>query len=118
MHRDYAPKGVKFYFVYKTLAHPGRGGYIDPLSLKDRLQHIQEAKRKFKGVTIPWLCDNMSNELKQALGGLNNPEFVFDAEGKIVQLRDWSSPTELRADLEKLVGPVSEPTRVDDLEGR
>ena len=64
---------------------------------------------------MPWLCDNMSDDLKKALGGLNNPEFVFDPEGKIVRLRDWSSPKDLRADLEKLVGPVSNPTEVADL---
>jgi hypothetical protein len=69
-------------------------------------------------MTVPWLCDNMSNELKNALGGLNNPEFIFDPDGKIVRLRDWSSPAQLRADLERLVGPVAEPTRVDDLHVR
>ncbi len=57
----------------------------------------------------------MSNELKRALGGLNNPEFIFDPQGKIVRLRDWSSPTRLRADLEELVGPVANPTNADEL---
>jgi hypothetical protein len=80
--------------------------------------HLKEATRTFKGTTIPWLCDNPANDLKTALGGLNNPEFVFDREGKIVRLRDWSSPAELRADLEQLVGPVAKPTRVEDLELR
>jgi len=64
---------------------------------------------------MPWLCDNMSNELKKALGGLNNPEFLFDPQGKIVSLRDWSSPKDLRADLVRFVGAVTTPTRVEDL---
>lgn len=64
---------------------------------------------------MPWLCDNMSNELKKTLGGLNNPEFLFDPQGKIVSLRDWSSPKDLRADLVRFVGAVTTPTRVEDL---
>lgn len=115
MYRDYAAKGVKFYYVYKTLAHPGRDGYVDALTIEDRLQHVRAAMRKLKGMTLPWLCDNMSNDLKKALGELNNSEFIFDPDGKIVRLRDWSSPTQLRADLEQLIGRIDKPTRVSDL---
>ena len=85
IYRDYASKGVQFYFVYKTLAHPENDGYLNLLTLTERLMHIQEAKRTFKGATLPWLCDNMANDLKKALGGLNNPEFISDPEGKIVR---------------------------------
>ncbi len=106
---------MRFFFVYKALAHPESDGYLNPLSLEERLLHVREAQRSFKGVSMPWLCDNMSNELKKTLGGLNNPEFLFDPEGKIVSLRDWSSPKDLRADLVRLVGTVSTPTRVEDL---
>lgn len=115
MYRDYAPKGVQFHFVYKTLAHPENNGYVNPVTTEERLLHIREAKRIFDGVTIPWLCDNMQNDLKHQLGGLNNPEFIFDPKGKIVRLRDWSSPDELRADLEQLVGRAAKTTSVRDL---
>ncbi|MFT6179569.1 MAG: hypothetical protein ACJA1W_001917 [Akkermansiaceae bacterium] len=64
---------------------------------------------------MPWLCDNMAGDLEKALGGANNSEFIFDPDGKIVVLRDWSSPRQLRADLEKLVGPVEKATSVADL---
>lgn len=60
----------------------------------------------------------MSNELKNALGGLNNPEFVIDPDGKIVRLRDWSNPALLRVDLEELVSPVVTVTRIEDLDLR
>lgn len=115
VYRDYAPKGVTFHFVYKTLAHPENNSYINPVTVDERLLHIREAKRVFAGITIPWLADNMENELKNKLGGLNNPEFVFDPHGKIVRLRDWSSPEQLRRDLEQLVGPVKKTTHVRDL---
>ena len=115
MYRDYAPKDVQFHFIYKSLAHPENNGYVNPITVEERLLHIREAKRVFEGTTIPWLADNMQNDLKVKLGGLNNPEFIFDPEGKIVRLRDWSSPDQLREDLEKLVGPVEKTTSVRDL---
>jgi len=33
---DYAPKGVKFYYMYKALAHPELDGYVNPFTLKIR----------------------------------------------------------------------------------
>ena len=31
--RDYTPKGVQFYYLYKQLAHPELSNYIDPFDL-------------------------------------------------------------------------------------
>ena len=117
MYRDYAPKGVKFYYVYKTLAHPETNRYVNPFSLEERLLHVREAKDTL-GTEVPWLCDNMTNDLRHDLarGGVNNPEFIFDPEGKIVVMRDWSKPELLREDLQRLVGPVERPTTVADLD--
>lgn len=116
IHRDFASKDVNIYFIYKTLAHPegGKKSYVQPFTIEERLAHIKEAKKTL-GSTIPWICDNMDNELKRALGSANNSEFVFDPEGKVVRLRDWSNPQLLRQDLEELVGKVDKPTRVTDL---
>ncbi len=112
---DYAPKGVQFYYVYKSLAHPELHGYVGPVTLEERLMHIREAKRTL-GTKIPWLCDNMNNDLKHAIGDANNSEFVLDPEGKIVVMRLWSDPDKLREDLARLVGPVEKPTTVADLD--
>ena len=89
IYRDYAPKGVKFYYLYKSLAHPGLMGYVGPVTLKERLMQIQEAKRTL-GMEIPWLCDTMGNDLKHAIGDASNSEYVLDPQGKIVRARDWS----------------------------
>ncbi len=111
---DYAPKGVTFYYIYKTLAHPERDGYVQPITLEERLMHIKEAKSRL-GTKIAWLADSMSNDIKHAFGGSPNAEFIIGPDGKIVVSRSWSSPAELRKDLSKLVGPVQNPTRVSDL---
>ena len=114
MYRDYAPQGVKFYYIYKALAHPEKDGYIQPYSLEERLMHVKEAQRTL-GSEITWLCDSISNDLKHALGDAPNSEFVIGPDGKVLASRNWSRPDELRKDLEKFVGPVKNPTRVSDL---
>ncbi len=117
MYRDYAPKGVRFYYIYKSLAHPETNGYVTPYTLEERLQHVKEAQRKL-ATGVSWICDSMANDLKHALGDAPNSEFVIDPDGKIVRLRSWSSPELLRKDLVDLVGPVANPTRVADLPAR
>ena len=113
--RDYAPKGVKFYFVYKALAHPEWDGYIQPFTLEERLMQVAEAKRTLHS-SFTWIVDAMDNRMKHAMGSRPDSEFVFDPNGVIVRARDWSDPKELRKDLETLVGPVDNPTTIADLE--
>lgn len=113
-YRDYKDKGVDFYFVYKALAHPQGNGFVRPTTIKERLTHIQTAKKSL-GTTIPWLADSMDNEFKHAMGDRPNSEFVIGPEGTIVRMRDWSSESALRADLTELVGPVENPTDPRDL---
>ncbi|MBC7852548.1 MAG: hypothetical protein IAF94_03845 [Pirellulaceae bacterium] len=57
----------------------------------------------------------MDNRLKHALGERPNSEFVIDPLGKLVRKRAWSNPTELRKDLEELVGHVDKITLPEEL---
>lgn len=111
---DYAPKGVQFYYIYKALAHPETNGYVTPFTLEERLMHVQEARRRL-GSQFTWLCDNMDNDLKHALGDAPNSEFVVDPDGKIVRRRAWSDPEQLRKDLAELVGAVEPATTIEQL---
>jgi len=116
VHRDYAPKGVKFYFIYKSLAHPElAGNYVQPFTMEERLAHANQAERQL-GASIPWIVDAMDNRLKHALGNRPNSEFVIDPSGVIVRKRAWSDPIQLRNDLTELVGPVEPPTREEDIQ--
>ena len=115
IHRDYGPQGVQFYYIYKSLAHPGLNGYVTPFTLQERLHHVQEARRKL-GSEIEWLCDNMDNQVQTALGGVPNSEFVIDPQGRVIHRQAWSSPTGLRRFLEETIGPVENPTQVTDLD--
>jgi hypothetical protein len=106
---------VKFFFIYKTLAHPElAGGYVQPFTLEERLAHAKQAEKQL-GATIPWLVDAMDNRLKHALGDRPNSEFVIDPKGKIVRKRAWSHPAQVRKDLEELVGKVEKVTKEEDV---
>jgi len=115
--RDYRPQGVKFYFIYKALAHPSYQGYVAPYTLEERLAHVREARRTL-GTSIPWLVDAMDNRLKHALGDAPNSEFVMDPQGKLVRVRRWSDPEALRKDLVELVGPTKKITRPEEVKLR
>ena len=104
-------------YLYKALAHPGLNGYVNPITLEERLMHIEEAKRTV-GTEIPWVADTMANDLKRALGNRQNSEYLLDPDGLVLQARAWSNPDQLRTDLEALVGPVDAPTKVSDLDMR
>jgi hypothetical protein len=106
---------VKFYYVYKSLAHPETNNYVAPFTIEERLMHVAEAQRVI-GSRFTWLCDTMDNEIKQAFGGVPNAEIVFDPDGNVARRRGWSNPDALRDDLEQLVGSVDEPTLVEDLD--
>lgn len=115
VHRDYAPKGVKFYFIYKSLAHPElAGGYVQPFTNEERLMHVQQAQKQF-GTQIPWIVDDIDNRLKHALGDRPNSQFLISPEGVVVRKRAWSNPQQVRNDLVELVGPTDKITQVDEL---
>jgi hypothetical protein len=115
VYRDYGPKQVKFFFIYKSLAHPELdNNYIQPFTMDERLAHARQAVKQL-GAAIPWLVDPMDNRIKHALGDRANSEFVIAPDGRIVRKRAWSDPSALRRDLEELVGPVEKITQKDDI---
>ena len=106
---------MDFYYIYKPLAHPEYNNYVTPFTLEERLMHVAEAKRRL-GSSITWLADDMHNPYHEAMARTPNSELVVDLDGRIAALRSWSDPEALRADLERLVGPVEKRTRVEDLD--
>ena len=85
---------MQFYYVYKTVQHPLVNNFVAPYSLKERLMHVAEVKRRAR-TKIPWICDTMTNDVVRAFGAPNG-EYVIDPEGKIVRKRFWSNPRTLR----------------------
>ena len=116
MFTDYN-KNVNFYYVYSNIQHPETNGFVAPYSIKEKLMHVAEVKRR-TGSKIPWICDTMDNQLKATLEAGPNAEFVIDPRGVIVKKRYWSDPTTLRADLAELIGAIENPTKLEDLKTR
>ncbi len=77
--------------------------------------HVEEAKRRL-GSSVNWLADTMDNVFHNAVGRTPNSEFVIDPDGVIVARRAWSNPRELRRDMERLIGPVENPTTIAELD--
>ena len=106
---------MQFFYIYKPLAHPELNNYVSPFSIEERLMHVAEAKRRL-GTSVSWLADTMDNAYHEAVGRTPNSELVLDADGIVVARRAWSDPEALRADMERLVGAVAEPTAIADLD--
>lgn len=116
VHHDYGPKGVKFFFIYKALAHPElAGNYVQPFTNEERLAQAQQAEKQL-GTRIPWIVDAIDNRLKRAMGDRPNSQFLVNPEGVVVRKRAWSHPGLVRKDLEELVGPVEHITKEEDLQ--
>jgi hypothetical protein len=111
---DYEPKGVEFFYIYKPLAHPEYENYVRPFTIQERLMHVMEAKRRL-GSSITWLADSMDNDYFNAMGQTPNSEIVVNPDGIVVARRAWSKPEGLRKNMERIFGPVDNPTTVADL---
>jgi EF hand len=114
VYRDYGPKDVRFFFIYKSLAHPEDDAIVQPFTHEERLLHAREAKKRL-GNTIPFLVDDMDNRLKHALGDRSNSEFIVDPEGTVARKHTWSDPDQVRKDLEELVGKIEKITKPEDV---
>lgn len=105
---------VQFFFMYKSLAHPELNGYVQPVTLEERLTHVKEAQRVL-GTRIPWLSDGMDNKVRHTLGFGPNTQIVVDPDGKVVHALGWSDAEVLRRQLVSMVGDSETHTKVADL---
>jgi hypothetical protein len=115
VYQDYkATEGLQFFYLYKSLAHPEYNGYIQPVTLEERLSHITEAKRVLD-TSLTWICDGMDNAVRHTLGFGPNTQMIIDPDGKIVHALGWSDGSVLRTELVKWVGDSKTHTDVSDL---
>ena len=115
LERDFAPRGVRFLYVYKALAHPEYHHWIAPFTAEERRLQAAEAARGL-GTRIPWLVDRMDNALLRVLGHAPNAELLIGPGSRIVGRRAWNDPAALRAELAELVGAPERATRAEDLD--
>jgi hypothetical protein len=111
---DYSPKGVKFYFFYKSLRHPELDGYVQAQNLHERLLQLAEA-RKLYGTKVPWIADTIDDSLRIGLGSGSQSVWLISPQGEIVAAWARIDGAGLRAELAKVAGPVAYPTSVSAL---
>jgi len=101
-HADYANKGVRFFYIYKSLRHPELNGYIEPQNLEERLLHLAVAREKL-GTKPPWIADSMDDSIRIGLGAGANSIYIISPEGEILHGAERLRSLDLRATLAKLV---------------
>ena len=109
--RDYSPKGIRFYYIYRYLLHPENNGYIQPFNQYERAQHIRVIQKELS-TQIPWLCDVMENQTATALAPeAINSLFIFNAEGSESYAGQLSNAGDFRKALVDIAGEVENPTQ-------
>jgi len=111
---DYAPLGVKFFYVYKSLRHPELDGMVEPQNLEERLLHVAKAKQLL-GTNAPWIADSMDNSIRRSLGAGANSIYLISPKGEVLLGLSRLDGQSLRQTLETHVGKVKNPTTVADL---
>ncbi|WP_404306076.1 hypothetical protein [Neorhodopirellula lusitana] len=112
--RDYAAKGVQFFYFYKSLRHPELNGYVEAQNINERLLQLAEARRML-GTKVPWIADTIDNQIRDGLRSANNSMFVISPEGDIAFAADHLDGPALRKALVKFAGKVDRPTLASDL---
>lgn len=111
---DYAPKGVQFFFVYKSLRHPELDGYVEPQNISERLLMIKEVKKRL-GTKVPWIADAMDDNIRIALKASSQSIYLISPEGEIVQAWDKLNEQDIRKALSDKVGEAPTLTTTKDL---
>ena len=111
---DYSPKGVQFFFVYKSLRHPELDGYVEAQNISERLLMVQKVKKKLN-TKVPWIIDDMNNNIRKALNSGSQSIYLVSPDGKIVNGWGKLKEQDLRQTLSLKVGKASTLTTAEDL---
>ena len=112
---DYADKDVQFYYVFQSLRHPEREGYVQAQNTTERMLQMAEAKRKLE-TKVPWIADTIDDSFRVAMRTNSNSVFVISPDLEIVYAADRMNGDGLHQALSRIVGPVENPTSVADLD--
>lgn len=114
MQADYAPKGVQFFYFYKSLRHPELNGYVQAQNMNERLLQLEEARTKL-GTKVPWIADTLDDSMRIGLGAGPNSLYLISPEGQIIAAANRIEGNNFRQILDRLVGKVKRPTRPNEL---
>jgi hypothetical protein len=113
-YEDYAPKGVQFFYFYKSLRHPELNGYLQAQNMQERLLQLAEAREKL-GTQAPWIADTIDDSIRVGLRSGSNSIYLISPQGDILWAAAKMDAAGLRTALDQAVGSVAHPTAVSDL---
>src|SRR5947209_20320661 len=90
MAKEYAPKGVKFIFVYVREAHPGEN-YAPHRTMEQKLAHARAFQDKYN-IERPILVDDLAGSGHRLYGELPNMTYLVGRGGRILFRSDWTDP--------------------------
>jgi hypothetical protein len=90
MARAFAPKGIKFLFLYTREAHPGEN-YPAHRTFEQKLAHARAFKAEFK-TDRPILVDDLVGTAHKLYGSLPNMTYLVSRGGRVLFRADWTDP--------------------------
>ncbi|MDF7799820.1 hypothetical protein P4C99_10110 [Pontiellaceae bacterium B1224] len=113
--RDFYPKGVRFFYIYRNLRHPENNGYIRPFNVKERARQVQLAQ-ELLNTSVPWLYDPIDNPIVKALApDETSGVLIFSRNGEEEYQGEISDNDSFRSKLTELAGTVFKPFKMNEL---
>ncbi len=113
MAKDFKPKHVGFFYIYRFLTHPENNGYVQPFNQLERARQVQHSQDLLKTET-DWLYDTMENQTAEALAPENTKSvFLFSKSGEELYSGTLEEMESLRNALENIAGPSDTKTDPD-----
>lgn len=114
LNADFAARGVKFYYFYKSLRHPELEGYVQAQNMTERFMQLAEARKKF-GTHVPWIADTLDDSIRVGLQSGPNSIYLISPQGKIIYGSDRIEGNQLREVLTQAVGKPEQVTSLSAL---
>jgi len=99
LHAEWSDQ-VQFIDVIVRQAHPGPG--VEPYRTFEQKAHDAEMYRQTEAISWPVLADDLAGSVHQVYGGMNDPAYIIDADGRVAFYLHWNNAPSLHAALTEL----------------
>ncbi len=114
LNADNSEMGVQFLCVYKKLRHPELDGYVEAQNISERVMMVERIEQQLGG-KIPWIIDDMDDNISETLRSGSRSVYLVSPSGKIVNGWARGDEQELRQALNKAVGTPKRITTAEEL---
>jgi len=99
LHSDWGDE-VQFIDIIVRQAHPGPG--VEPYRTFEQKARDAAAYQQIEQITWPVLVDDLAGSVHQAYGGLSDPSYIIDIDGRVAFYNHWNNAPSLHLALEAL----------------